>query len=179
MDIHIDDISLRPWKEEDAERLAVIANNKKIFDNLRDAFPYPYSLEDAKEFISSVQTDDGRSKVLAIEMAGEVVGSIGAFLQSDVYRKNAEIGYFLAEEQRGKGIMTKSIRALVRYLFANTDVIRVYAEPFARNTGSRRALKKRTPGQYLKERFLKLFVPLVSGILLLVPHSDFLCRKVS
>jgi len=38
--------------------------------------------------------------------------------------------------------MTQSIRALVRYIFANTDVIRVYAEPFARNIGSRRALEK-------------------------------------
>src|SRR5690554_5374281 len=83
MDIHTDDIRLRPWKEEDAERLAEIANNKKLFDNLRDTLPYPYSLEDAKEFISSVQTDDGCSRVFAIELGGEVVGSIGAFLKSD------------------------------------------------------------------------------------------------
>ena len=39
------------------------------------------------------------------------------------------------------------------------------------------ALKKRTNSEYIKERFLKLFIPLVSGILLLVPIQTFYAEK--
>lgn len=142
MIIQNDNIFLRPWTAEDAERLAEIANNKNIYDNLRDGFPHPYSVEDAKRFISDIQEDNNQSKIFAIEIDGIVVGSIGAYFMKDVYRKNVEIGYYLAEEYWGKGIMTKTIKAITDYLFDNFDIIRVYAEPFARNAGSRRALAK-------------------------------------
>lgn len=46
--------------EADAERLDEIANNKKIFDNLRDAFPYPYSIEDARKFIALQQDKNNK-----------------------------------------------------------------------------------------------------------------------
>lgn len=142
MKIHSNDISLRSWEHSDAERLAIIANNKKIYDNLRDGFPSPYSIEDAKKFISDLQQDNKQPKVFAIEYGSIVVGSIGVFLKEDIYRKNAEIGYYLAEEYWGEGIMTKAIKAITQYIFDNFDVIRVYAEPFARNIGSRKTLEK-------------------------------------
>ncbi len=142
MIIQKDSILLRPWKTEDAERLAEIANNKNIYDNLRDGFPHPYSIEDAKKYISGAQEDNNQLKIFAIVVDGIVAGSIGAFFLKDVYRKNAEIGYYLAEEYWGRGIMTKVIKAITEYLFDNFDIIRVYAEPFARNFGSRRVLEK-------------------------------------
>lgn len=137
-----ENILLRPWKETDAPRLAQIANNKRIADNLRDGFPFPYSLEHAKQFISSVKDTNPESIVLAIEVNGIVAGSIGAFFKQDVHRKNAEIGYYLAEEYWGKGVMTKSISALIEFIFNNYDIIRIFAEPYAKNTGSRKVLEK-------------------------------------
>lgn len=142
MKIETGDFIIRNWKGGDAERLALIANNKKIFDNLRDAFPHPYLIEDAKEYISFAQKDDNLSTLFAIEIDGKLMGSIGAFLKDDVYRKNAEIGYYLDEECWGKGIMTKAIIAFTKYLFDSFDINRVFAEPFSRNIGSRRALEK-------------------------------------
>lgn len=141
MKIETDKIILRPWIPDDAERLATIANNKNIYDNLRDAFPHPYSIDDAKRYIEKAQGLNVSSILLAIEKDGSVIGSIGAFFQNDVYRKNVEIGYFLAEECWGKGLMTKAVTALVKYLFQNFDIVRIYAEPFARNTGSRKVLE--------------------------------------
>ena len=136
-------IVLRKWKEDDAERLAEIANNKKIYDNLRDMFPHPYSIEDARQYIALQQDDNNKmSKVFAVVVDGKVAGSIGAFFKEDVYRKNAEIGYYLAEEYWGIGIMTKAVKVLVAFLFQKFDIIRIYAEPFARNKGSRRSLEK-------------------------------------
>jgi RimJ/RimL family protein N-acetyltransferase len=142
MKIEFDGIILRKWQASDAERLAEIANNKKIYDNLRDAFPHPYNTDDAKAYISVVGQDNELSKVFAIETDGVIVGSIGAFLKEDVYRKNAEIGYYISEDYWGKGIATKAIKAIAQHIFDNYDVIRIYAEPFARNMGSRKVLEK-------------------------------------
>ncbi|MDP4094994.1 MAG: GNAT family protein [Bacillota bacterium] len=142
MRIVADGFVLREWQDSDAERLADIADNKKIYDNLRDGFPHPYSLEDAKRYISFVKSNSSSSLILAIEIDGLIAGNIGAFFKDDVYRKNVEIGYFLAEEYWGKGIISMAIRELSKYVFDNYDIIRIYAEPFARNTGSRRALEK-------------------------------------
>lgn len=140
--IETDEFILRPWKEEDAKRLAVIANNRKIVDNLRDGIPHPYSIDDARQFITLASQNYTSSKVFAIEINGEASGSIGAFIEDNVHRKTAELGYYLAEEYWGKGIMTKVLRSMAKYLFENFDLIRVYAQPFANNTGSRRALEK-------------------------------------
>lgn len=137
-----DVFTLRPWEEEDAKRLVVIANNKKIADNLRDGFPYPYSIDDARKFIHLSRHNEGISKAFAIVIDDAVVGSIAAYFKENVHCKNAELGYYLAEEYWGKGIMTKVVRYMAQYLFDNFDVIRVYAQPFARNMASRRVLEK-------------------------------------
>ncbi|TQD25008.1 GNAT family N-acetyltransferase [Methanolobus vulcani] len=137
-----DNFTLREWKERDAERLASIANNRKIANNLRDGFPHPYSIEDAKQYISFARLEDADSKQIAIEIDGRVAGSIGAYFKENIHRKNTEIGYFLAEEYWGRGIMPKVVRCMTQYLFENYDIIRVYAQPFSRNTASRRVLEK-------------------------------------
>lgn len=136
------DFTLRSWEDEDAEMLAVIANNKKIADNLRDGFPNPYSIDDARKFIHLCRQSKNISKAFAIVINGVIAGSIAAYFKEDVQRKNAELGYFLAEEYWGKGLMPKVVRCMTQYLFENFDIIRVYAQPFARNTASRRVLEK-------------------------------------
>ena len=142
MEIALEGIVLRPWSVKDADRLAVIANNKKIFDNLRDGLPNPYSLSDAHNWLNSVIPINDPPKYFAIMSDNYLVGSIGLVTKDDIYRKNLEIGYFLAEEYWGKGIITKAIKAATAYAFSKFDIVRVYAESFADNPGSRRALEK-------------------------------------
>lgn len=64
------------------------------------------------------------------------------FRQQNIHRQTAELGYYLAEDYWGRDIMTEAIRQLCDILFETTDPLRIYAEPFAYNTGSRRALEK-------------------------------------
>lgn len=142
MVIVTDEFILRPWKDEDAERLATIANNKKIADYLRDGFPHPYSIGDAKEFIFLARQIEDDFRTLAIEINGVLAGSIGVYIKKDVHRRNMEIGYFLGEEYWGKGIMTNVLGCMAQYVFENFDVVRIYAEPFASNKASRRVLEK-------------------------------------
>ena len=136
-------IDLRDWRLEDADSLARYASNPNIAANLRDAFPHPYTHQDAVAYISScLEGDPALQLTRAITADGEAMGSIGAFLGSDVYRKSAEIGYWLAEPFWGRGIMTKAVLRICREAFDTFAIVRLYAEPFARNMGSRRVLEK-------------------------------------
>jgi [ribosomal protein S5]-alanine N-acetyltransferase len=136
------DFILRPWHIEDITSIAKYANNKKIADNLRDAYPFPYTLEDALVFISGFSQEDSSYVCRAIEVNGEAAGSIGVFQKDDVYAKSAEMGYWLAEPYWGRGIMTACIRQAAALAFAKLNIVRIFAEPYAYNTGSRRALEK-------------------------------------
>lgn len=142
MEIIFEGIVLRPWSIKDAAQLTVIANNKNIACNLRDGFPFPYSLQDARNWLSMILLENDPHRFFAIISDGKLAGSIGIVTKSDIYRKNVEIGYFLSEEFWGKGIATKAIKAVTSYAFKDFDIVRVYAEPYADNPGSRRALEK-------------------------------------
>ncbi|MBK7869380.1 MAG: GNAT family N-acetyltransferase [Saprospiraceae bacterium] len=100
---------MRPWRKTDLPTLVKYANNKKIADHLRDGFPFPYTEKDGRAFIK-MATKAKPINIFAIEVEGEAVGSIGFFMQYDVHRLNAEIGYWLAEPLWGKGIMPEVIR---------------------------------------------------------------------
>lgn len=138
------DFVLRPWKQEDVSDVLRYANNDKIARNLRDAFPYPYTLTDAQGFVNScVEGDEDRQLCRAIEVDGHAVGSIALFLGSDVYRMTAELGYWLAEDYWGRGIMTEAVKRICEEGARRwEDLVRIYAEPFAHNTASRRVLEK-------------------------------------
>lgn len=134
---------LRGWQPEDAEAVAAVADNPNIAANLRNAFPSPYTLADAEWFVNDcIAKGEARQLARAIVIDGKAAGSIGVFVQDDVYEKSAELGYWLAEEHWGKGVMTEAVRRICREAFARFDILRIYAEPFVDNQGSRRVLEK-------------------------------------
>ena len=63
-------------------------------------------------------------------------GAISFWVGEDVYRLNAEIGYW------NKEIMRAVIKATVKYIFENFEIKRIFAMPFATTTGSIMVLKK-------------------------------------
>ena len=134
---------IRKWKLSDAKDLAAALSNKKVQDNLRDGLPYPYTEQDGKEFISAMlSADENETFAFAITVDNMVLGSIGIFRQGNIHRQTAELGYYIAEEYWGKGIMTEAVKQICEYVFANSDIIRIYAEPFAYNIASCRVLEK-------------------------------------
>ncbi len=141
MEILFEGIILRPWITKDAGELAQIANNKRIADNLRDGFPFPYSKEDAVNWLRLILPENNPPRLFAIMAGQKLVGSIGIVTKSDIYRKNAEIGYFISEESWGQGIATSAIKAATSYAFRRFDLVRIYAEPFSDNAGSRKVLE--------------------------------------
>lgn len=134
---------IRKWELSDAKDLAAALSNKKVQDNLRDGLPYPYTEQDGKEFISAMlSADESETFAFAITVDNMVIGSIGIFRQGNIHRQTAELGYYIAEEYWGKGIMTEAVKQICEYVFANSDIIRIYAEPFAYNIASCRVLEK-------------------------------------
>ncbi len=135
-------VRLRPWKNTDIIPLAAIANNKKIWDSVRDYFPHPYAIKNAEEWIA-MQDEKKPVTHFAIEVDAKLAGGTGVILKEDVYRCSAEIGYWLGEEFWGKGIATEAIRQLMEKIIKDyPDVIRVYAETFAFNKASMKVLEK-------------------------------------
>ena len=135
--------NIRKWKLSDAADLATAISNKKIQDNLRDGLPYPYTVQDGVDFISDMlSADENETFAFAITVDNKVVGSIGVFRQGNIHRLTAELGYYIAEEYWGRGIMTEAVRHTCEYVFDKSDIIRIYAEPFAYNIASCRVLEK-------------------------------------
>ena len=134
---------IRKWELSDAKDLAAALSNKKVQDNLRDGLPYPYTEQDGKEFISAMlSADENETFAFAIIVDDMVIGSIGIFRQDNIHRQTAELGYYIAEEYWSKGIMTEAVKQICAYVFAKSDIIRIYAEPFAHNNASCRVLEK-------------------------------------
>ena len=137
------EMELRPWREEDICALPALAGDWEVAKNLRDVFPHPYGETDAMDYIRSVQAAPPQEALMyAIAVDGRLAGSIGIFREKDVYRKSAELGYWLGRDYWGRGIMTWSVGEICAEALAKWDIVRIFAEPFARNLGSRRVLEK-------------------------------------
>lgn len=136
-------IDIRAWQMADAASLVKAINNKKVQDNLRDGLPFPYTVSDAEAFISAMlQANPNDTFSWAIIVDGTVIGGIGAFRKDNAHRFSAEMGYYIAEDYWGKGIMTEAVKKACADLFHHTDIVRIFAEPYAFNTGSCRVLEK-------------------------------------
>jgi ribosomal-protein-alanine N-acetyltransferase len=140
MEIVLDACTVRSWRAADAESLTRYANNRRIWDNLRDLFPHPYTIRAARDYLQIVQTTPETS--FAIDVMGEAVGGVGFVLKADVVRVSAEIGYWLGEPFWGKGIATAALAAVTQHAIATHGLTRIYALPFAHNLASCRVLEK-------------------------------------
>lgn len=137
------DCYIRKWRIEDKNALAEIANNKNILNNLRDGIPYPYTTKDAEEYISSMlSADKNKTFAFAVMVDDVLIGSIGAFRCDNIHSRSAEMGYYIGEPYWGKGYATGAVVQICKYIFDYTDIIRIFAEPFAYNIASCRVLEK-------------------------------------
>ena len=80
------DVSIRELDSDDLASLAEYANNPKVAINLRDAFPNPYTLEDAENFLKMAESMNPKC-IFAIEYKKEYVGNITLMRGNDVYSK--------------------------------------------------------------------------------------------
>jgi len=141
MILELDGCAVRSLRADDAPSLARHANNRKIWLNLRDAFPHPYTDRDGITFIRDSLAMSPECR-FAIDVGGEAVGCIGFVLHGDVERVSSELGYWLSEEHWGKGITTQAVMAVTAYAIGGHGLTRVYAVPYGWNAASARVLEK-------------------------------------
>ena len=134
-------VLIRLWTMKDAPALVDIANNRNVWNTVRDRFPFPYTEKDADEFIKLA---NGKQPVenFCIEADGAVAGSIGVILFQQNYRKNVEIGYFIGESFWGQGLASEAVRLMLPYIYQTFDVVRLFGLVFEHNTSSMRVLEK-------------------------------------
>src|SRR5262245_31488557 len=151
MNLEVDQFRIRSWRPSDADAIVRYANNYNIARHLRDRFPFPYTMRDARAFLANVMREQPETN-FAIEFDQEAVGAIGYMLGTDMDRVSAVIGYWLAEPLWGKGVMTAALRAATDHGFKAYDLTRIFATPRADNPASIRVLEK---AGYTREALLR------------------------
>src|SRR5262245_4201567 len=96
MKIELGRSEIRSWTSSDLESLVEHANNRNVWINRRDQFPYPYTPRDGRAFIKYARKASPET-VFAIAVGGVAVGGAGFQPQRDIERVSAEIGYWLGE----------------------------------------------------------------------------------
>ncbi len=133
---------LRDWRSGDKEILLAIANNRKIWRNLVDRFPHPYTPAEADKWLKSNNDPEKKKNTFAIFYEQSLIGGIGFEPKADVHRKTATIGYWLGEPYWGKGFATEALRVVTAYAFNTFDLERIEAGVFAWNPPSAHVLEK-------------------------------------
>ncbi|WP_316831127.1 GNAT family protein [Pedobacter aquatilis] len=133
--------TLRSFQSTDIDALVKNANNFNIAKNLTNKFPFPYLKKDGEAFIK-LATSHEPLQIKAIVVNDEVVGSIGVHPLTDIYAKNAEMGYWISESLWGKGIIPLAVKEMLNYGFETFDLERIFARTSHVNLPSQRVLKK-------------------------------------
>jgi [ribosomal protein S5]-alanine N-acetyltransferase len=121
---------LRPWRHDDKAALVSNANNRKIWRNLTEMFPHPYTEADAEHWLS-IANQLEPSVHLAIEVEGSAVGGIGVIAGEGIARHTGQFGYWLGEA-----------RAMLAHVLAGSLFMRLEAPVFEWNPPSMRVLEK-------------------------------------
>jgi RimJ/RimL family protein N-acetyltransferase len=135
------EVKLRSWGISDLNNLVTFANNWNVAKNLTDRFPHPYTEADGRWFIDFAARSETEN-IFAIEVEEQAVGGISIEPQTDIHKKNAELGYWLAESFWGRGIITTAIQTVIAFAFTTYDINRIFARPFGTNHASHRVLEK-------------------------------------
>ena len=126
---------LRTPRFEDAKRVVALVNDRRIAENTA-RIPHPYTVDDAKEWISAAISQSATSYVITI--AGEVIGACGL----DGLGEGAEIGYWIGVPFWGSGYATEAARGLIDHAFGDLGYKVLTASARISNPASRRVLEK-------------------------------------
>ena len=133
---------LKPLKKGDEENIVRNANNRKIWINITEVFPHPYTLKEAKKWIKECNKKENKKTHFGIVVDEKLCGCISFSLKKGSFRKTASVGYWLGEEYWGKGIMSEALKLIVDYASHNFNIVRLEAGVFEWNPASARVLEK-------------------------------------
>lgn len=110
---------------------------------IANRLPFPYTIDDAIWWINMANEHDGKDGIFRLIMVDDkMVGNISVEKKSDVFGKDAEIGYLLSTENWSKGIATEAVRQICKIAFSELNIIRITGLVYEPNIASRRVLEK-------------------------------------
>lgn len=128
LEISVDNnIALRTWSIDNAQELfKLVSSNREYLGEWLPWISSAKTLEDTKKFIQSAlnQYDNGLGLELGIWYGEKIIGAIGLHEVSKMHNKTS-IGYWLSRDFQGKGIMNKSVIALINFCFEKLNINRV------------------------------------------------------
>ncbi len=149
---------LRPFELSDAESVARICNNVKLYRGTL-SLPYPYTIDHAIGWISRNKENFENDKIYDFAItekdSGKLVGAIG--IGNDQKNKNGELGYWIDEQCWRNGYATEATKAIIDYVFNVKGFHRVFARHYKSNPASGKVMIK-TGMSYegeLKDHILK------------------------
>ena len=135
-------LRLRPVSDKDMERLPPMLDDWDMV-RLTAAIPHPYTIDDAKAFVTlqEIRRIEGKGVALAVERTTDnvLVGVVGFGLDRD---GTPELGYWIGKEFWGQGFATEALNRLIRHLFETLGYDRVWASYHPDNFASKRVLEK-------------------------------------
>lgn len=141
MEIKFGEFKIRSYEKNDVDALVKYGNNHNIYKHLKDVFPHPYTEDDAVVWLTNCSVQNPET-CFAIANENELIGAIGFHLRDDVFRYNAEIGYWLGEPFWGRSIVSNAVKEVTKYIFNNFEIRRIYANVFEGNPASNKVLEK-------------------------------------
>lgn len=139
-----DDIELRPFASRYAEELfALIEDNR---DYLAHWFPWADKTKTSGDLAGFIkagrqQLADENGFQAGIWLHGTLVGSVGLHYING-WAKATEVGYWLAQDKQGQGVMTRVLAGLCTLCFEDYDLNRIEIR-CAENNRKSRAVPKR------------------------------------
>lgn len=154
-------LRLRPWRLEDVPRVTEICQDPEIPRWTR--VPSPYREEHARTWIEQTDRDwdERRHGAFAVTDAatGEVIGAIGLRLHED-YAFQGSIGYWVANEARGRGVATGALRLVSRWALEQLGLPRLQLVTDPENVASQRVAEH---VGFRREGLLRAYIELQGG----------------
>lgn len=154
--IKTDRLVLRAFKDSDLEDFYDYAKTPGLGEMA--GWPHHESLDDTREVLERFKKN---KDVLAIEMNGKVIGSIGLHpVDPEFYKefedlKGKEMGFVLSEDFHRQKIMTEACKALMKYAFEDLGLDYLSAGYF-RNNFKSRAFQKHLGFTYYGSHIVKI-----------------------
>ena len=138
-------LTLRPWKESDAEALYRYACNPNIGPIA--GWPPHTSVENSREIIKTVLSAP-ETYAVVLKETDETVGSVGIMTARSGIRSakmadsECEIGYWIGEPYWGRGLIPEAVSELIRYAFEDLQMTTIWCGYYDGNEKSKRAQEK-------------------------------------
>ncbi|WP_420889750.1 GNAT family N-acetyltransferase [Enterococcus mediterraneensis] len=162
LELYTERLILRPWKITDAEDLYGFASDPQIGPVA--GWPPHTSVENSREIIETVLMDELTFAIALKDAPDKAIGSIGIMTNEQGQRHSfmgfhdAEIGYWLAADYWGQGIVPEAVAEILRYGFEDLDIPVMWCGYYEGNEKSKRVQEK---AGFVYERKEKVDVPLL------------------